>query len=174
MVVDTVTMLRRLWNGDEVTYHGPVGDFPRLQLRELPTTPPPRVVLAGIGEQSLRLAGEHFDGVLLPAFTTPEAVARTAARVRRTATTCGRGPNAVRVYATVLTAADPTPEVRKVIAGRAATYLQAPVGGERLVRINGWDLGALRRLRGHPHIARLGDTYADAVLDPSTSPRPPT
>ncbi|MFD5030876.1 TIGR03857 family LLM class F420-dependent oxidoreductase [Streptomyces sp. NPDC058405] len=166
VVVDTVTMLRRLWNGEEVTYHGPAGDFPRLQLRELPTTPPPPVVLAGIGEQSLRLAGEHFDGVLLPAFTTPQAVARIAARVRQTATACGRSPNAVRIYATVLTAADPTPEARDIIAGRAATYLQAPIGGERLVRINGWDLDALRRLRGHPHIARLGDTYADAVLDP--------
>ena len=166
MVVDTVIILRRLWNGEEVTYHGPAGDFPSLQLRELPATPPPRVVLAGIGEQSLRLAGEHFDGVLLPAFITPQAVARTAARVRQAATACGRSPNAVRIYATVLTATDPTPEARDIIAGRAATYLQAPVGGERLVLTNGWDLHALRRLRGHPHIARLGDTYADAVVDP--------
>jgi probable F420-dependent oxidoreductase len=166
LVVDTVTMLRRLWNGEEVTYHGSAGDFPSLQLRELPATPPPRVALAGIGEQSLRLAGEHFDGVLLPAFTTPQAVARTAARVRQAATAYGRDPDAVRIYATVLTAADPTPEAKAVIAGRAATYFQAPVGGERLVLTNGWDMDALRRLRGHPHIARLGDTYADAVLDP--------
>ena len=166
MVVDTVTMLRRLWNGEEVTYHGPAGDFPSLQLRELPAVPPPRLVLGGIGEQSLRLAAAHFDGVLLPAFTTPRAVERIAAQVRETAKACGRDPNAVRIYATVLTVADPTTEARDVIAGRAATYLQAPVGGERLVRVNGWDLDALRRLREHPHLARLGDTYADAVLDP--------
>ncbi|MDX8141368.1 TIGR03857 family LLM class F420-dependent oxidoreductase [Lentzea sp. BCCO 10_0061] len=167
MVVDTVTMLRRLWNGEEVSYRGPAGDFPSLRLRELPATPPPPVVLGGIGEQSLRLAGEHFDGVLLPAFTTPQAIARISDQVRRTARACGRNPDAVRVYATVLTAADPTPEARAVLAGRAATYLQAPVGGERLVRINGWDLEALWRLREHPNISRLGDTYADAVLDPA-------
>jgi 5,10-methylenetetrahydromethanopterin reductase len=166
VVVDTVTILRRLWNGEEVSYRGPVGNFTSLQLRQLPVTAPPPVVLAGVGEQSLRLAGQYFDGVLLPAFITPHAVERAAADVRRAATNHGRDPDAVRVHATVLTAADPPAAAREIIAGRMATYLQAPIGGERIVRINGWDPDALRRLRDHPHIARLGDSYADAVLDP--------
>ena len=103
-LIDSADILRRLCNGDKVSYDGPAGRFPAMRLSDLPDAPPPPLVLAAIGPKTLALAGAHFDGVLLHPFLTPEAVARSAATVRAAAEKAGRDPASVRVYATVVTA----------------------------------------------------------------------
>jgi 5,10-methylenetetrahydromethanopterin reductase len=122
--------------------------------------------MAALGPRSLRLAGQHFDGVILPAFLTPRAVERMTGTVRDAAAAAHRDPRDVRVYATVLTVASPTPDDLDVLAGRAVTYLQPPVHGERLLHLNGWDPAPLARLRAHPLIAGLGGTLADQTYSP--------
>ncbi|MGW8953967.1 hypothetical protein [Streptomyces sp. NPDC055709] len=95
--------------------------------------------------------------MILPAFLTCQAVAQMAATVRNAAVATGRDPTAPRVYATVITAADPAPEDHRILAGRAVSYLQPAPHGERIARLNGWDAAPLAKLRAHPMLA--DETY---------------
>jgi probable F420-dependent oxidoreductase len=153
-LVDSADILRRLCNGDKVSYDGPAGRFPAMRLADLPDAPPPPLVLAAIGPKTLALAGAHFDGVLLHPFLTPDAVARSVAAVRASATDAGRDPGSVRVYATVVTASGlPPAEEAAVVGGRAVTYFQIPGFGEQLAEVNGWDTTPLKLLRSHPQVS---------------------
>jgi 5,10-methylenetetrahydromethanopterin reductase len=153
---DLADIHRRLIRGERVTYDGPAGNFPRLRLGDLPEIAPPPLLLAAIGPKTLDLAGASFDGAILHPFLTPEAVRMSAERVRGGAESAGRDPDSVRVVATVVTAPDLTAEHElAVVGGRAVTYFQIPNFGELLAGTNGWDLGALDRLRAHPLLADL-------------------
>jgi probable F420-dependent oxidoreductase len=153
ILADSADILRRLCNGEKVSYDGPAGRFPAMRLSDLPDAPPPPLVLAAIGPKTLALAGAHFDGVLLHPFLTPDAVARSAGLVRASAEAAGRDPLSIRVYATVVTASGlPPQEEAAVVGGRAVTYFQIPGFGERLAETNGWDPGPLLRLREHPQL----------------------
>ncbi|MEU8566762.1 TIGR03857 family LLM class F420-dependent oxidoreductase [Streptomyces pathocidini] len=165
-VVDIAAILRRLWAGDTVTYRGPAGHYPRLQLAGPPQTAPAPLLMAALGPNSLRLAGQHFDGVILPAFLTPQAVARMTTAARSAAQAAGRDPAALRIYATVLTLADPTPHDRDILAGRAVGYLHPPPHGDRIAHLNGWNPAPLARLRAHPLLAGLGPALADEKYRP--------
>jgi 5,10-methylenetetrahydromethanopterin reductase len=156
ILADSADILRRLCRGDRVSYVGPAGRFPVLRLSDLPDVPPPPLVLAAIGPNTLALAGTHFDGALLHPFLTPEAVARSVAAVRGAAEKAGRDPTAVRVYATVITASGMSPEEEAaVVGGRAVTYFQIPGFGEQLAEANDWDTAPLARLRAHPQVSRV-------------------
>src|ERR1700744_6320773 len=100
-LIDSADILRRLCNGDKVSYDGPAGRFPAMRLADRADAPPPPLVLAAIGPKTPARAGAHFAGVLLHPFLTPEAVARSADVVRAGAADAGRDPASVRVYATV-------------------------------------------------------------------------
>lgn len=155
-VADTADIVRRLCRGERVSYQGPAGNFPKLRLNDIADVPPPQLILAAIGPKSLALAGRHYDGVLLHPFLTPDAVRRSATRVREAACTEGRDPAEVRVYATVMVAPDLTPsEEVAVLAARAVTYLQVPGYGESIVNANGWDTAPLERLRADPVLAGI-------------------
>ena len=166
MVIDLAALLRRLWAGQTVTYHGPAGHYPAMRLEGLPQVEPPPLLMAALGPRSLRLAGQHFDGVILPAFLTPHAVRQMTGMVRDAAAAARRDPGDVRVYATVITMTSPTPDDLGVLCGRAVSYLQPPVHGERILHLNGWDLAPLTRLRAHPLIAGLGEALADQAYSP--------
>jgi len=137
-----------------------------MRLEGLPQVEPPPLLMAALGPRSLRLAGQHFDGVILPAFLTPRAVEQMTRVVRDAAAAAHRDPGDVHVYATVITITSPTPDDLGILAGRAVTYLQPPVHGERLLHLNGWDLAPLTRLRAHPLIAGLGGALADQAYSP--------
>jgi probable F420-dependent oxidoreductase len=166
LVIDMASLLRRLWAGETVTYHGPAGHYPAMRLEALPQVVPPPLLMAALGPRSLRLAGQYFDGVILPAFLTPRAVEQMTGVVRDAAAAARRDPGDVRVYATVITITSPTADDLGILAGRAVTYLQPPVHGERLLHLNGWDLAPLTRLRAHPLIAGLGGALADKAYTP--------
>jgi probable F420-dependent oxidoreductase len=156
VLIDSADMLRRLCRGEKVSYDGPAGRFPALRLGDVPDVAPPPLVMAAIGPKSLALAGTYFDGVILHPFLTPEAVGRQAAAVRRAAEEAGRDPGSVRVYATVVTAADlPEREETEIVGSRAVTYFQIPGFGDVLAKANDWDVSALEKLRTHPLLARV-------------------
>ncbi|MEU8570616.1 TIGR03857 family LLM class F420-dependent oxidoreductase [Streptomyces pathocidini] len=161
-IIDHVAIVRRLWAGETVRYDGPAGSFPSMRMADIPDLAPPELLFAAIGPRSLRLAGAHFDGVVLHPMLTPEAVSRSAATVRDAAQKAGRDPAEVRVYASALIAPELTPQDEDaVIGGRAVTYLQAPGYGELIARANGWDPAPLQQLRTHPALAHLGRELAD-------------
>lgn len=161
---DTVGLLRRLWKGETIVDHkGPSGEY--AALRQSPNfdfdIP---VMLAALGEETMRWAGGVFDGVMLHTFFSDEALARCVAAVRSGADAADRDPSRVRVWAVLATMCD-LPEEKKLpyLVGRMATYLQAY--GDVFVKINGWDPAVLDRFREHPDIkGRL--TAVDSVNDP--------
>lgn len=156
VVRDTAGIVRRLCQGETVSYDGPAGNFPKMRLTDLPELPAPPLVLAAIGPKSLDIAGQYYDGVVLHPFLTAAAVGRCALRVRTAAAAAGRDPQSVRVYATVVVAADLTDqEETAVAAARAVTYFQIPGYGENLVDINGWSREPLAQLRADPVLAGL-------------------
>jgi len=162
-LVDSADIFRRLCRGEKVRYQGPAGDFPSLRLTDVPDQPVPPLLLAAVGPRGLELAGRHFDGVILHPFLTPEAVARSAARVREAAAAQGRAPEAVRIYATVVVASGLAPaDAAAVVAGRAVSYYQIPGFGEQLAQVNGWDPEQLAVLRAHPHLVGVRGS-ADSV-----------
>lgn len=164
ILADSADIIRRLCRGERVKYDGPAGKFPILRLGDVPDVTPPPLILAAIGPKSLALAGQHFDGVLLHPFLTAETVGRQAAAVRRAAEEAGRDPAAVRVFATVVTAADlPEREELEVVGARAVTYFQIPSFGEVLAGANQWDLSALEKLRSHPDLVGVRGAVDNAL-----------
>lgn len=142
-MIDTLSILRRLWAGETVSYSGPAGNFPELMFTDLPDKSTP-VHLAAIGPKTLALAGAHFDGVILHPFLTPHGVARQTAIVRRAAEEAGRDPAACRVIAAVVVAPDlPQAELNAAVYSRAATYFVHKVMATPIIETNEWDMSLL-------------------------------
>jgi probable F420-dependent oxidoreductase len=166
VLADGLDIVRRLWAGETVSYSGPLGDFPRLRLGDVPDVAPPPVVLTAIGPKSLQLAGKLFDGVLLHPFLTLEGQARSAEIVRNAAADAGREPASVRVYGMVVVAADCAPaDVETRVRARAVTYFNAPGLAQQLLAANGWDRAYLDELNAHPLVTALGGRAVDGELD---------
>jgi 5,10-methylenetetrahydromethanopterin reductase len=164
-LADIASILRRLWDGQTVTYDGPLGSFPQLRLPVvLPAAPPP-LLLAAIGPKTIALAGRCYDGVILHPLLTPEGVRRSAGLLRASAAAAGRDPDSVRCYATVLCAPQVSQAERQLaIEARAAGYLSVPELGDSLARINGWSEADLATYRRQPALTALGSKPADKHL----------
>lgn len=148
-LADTAQILRTLWAGGAVLgHHGPAGDFDYLQQsadfdERIP------IALVAIGDNTLRLAGQIADAVILHTYLGDEALARSVGLVRSSAEQAGRDPASVRIWSvlgTVPDGVDESTRLRRTV-GRLATYLQGY--GDVLVRANGWDPGDLDRFRTH-------------------------
>lgn len=147
MLEDTATVLRRLWAGERVSYDGPAGRWPTLQLVETITLAPPRLLLAGVGPATLSLGGRAFDGVILHPLLSADAVARSVARVRSAAESAGRDPDDLEIHATVIVAADQDPA--EIVGARALGYLLMSGLGDAVAAANGWDPDQLASVRAH-------------------------
>jgi 5,10-methylenetetrahydromethanopterin reductase len=146
-MADSADILRRLWAGETISYDGPAGNFPALQLGRDLTNPPP-MILGAIGPKTLALGGTHFDGVVLMPFLTVEGVRRSVAIVREAAARAGRPADAVEIFAAVVTVPDSLgPDVlADARDARAVSYFMHSAVGAALTEINGWDPAPLARL----------------------------
>jgi 5,10-methylenetetrahydromethanopterin reductase len=164
-LADYISIYRRLWAGESVTYEGVLGNFPMLKLTDRDEGPPPPIIFTAIGPKALAFAGEHCDGVLLHPFVAPSGVAASTKIVRDAAEKAGRDPMSVRIYHNVIVAPDlPKDEEDAVVRGRAVTYFELPTFGDLIVGINGWDPEILVKLRAHPQIAALNGKPADQAF----------
>src|SRR5690606_125340 len=165
MLGDIADILRRLWNGETVSYEGPLGDFPSLRLPVRLDLAPPPMLLAAVGPKTIALAGRCYDGVILHPFLTPEAVRRSRATLREAAEATGRDPDSVRCVATVAVAPAVTPERERIaIHARAAGYLSVPGLGDAIARANGWDEADLAAYRAQKPLTDLVGLPADKHL----------
>ncbi len=159
---DVAKILRRLWVGETVSYDGPAGCFPSIRLPELTGDAQPPLYLAAVGQKTLALAGEVFDGAILHPFLTPDAVARSVRTVREAAAKAGRDPAATRIVATVACAPDMSDEdAALAINSRAAGYLQVNGLGDSIAAANGWRAADLAAYRADPRLVALGGKTAD-------------
>ena len=166
LLIDGVRVLKQLMNGERVKYEGPLGTFPVLQINDLPEVTPPPVMLAAIGPISLDLAGANYDGVILHPFLSLDAQRNAVDIARAGAEKAGRDPNALRVVATVVAAADMSQEETDMrVRARLITYLNAPGLGLGLVKANDWDPGVIDAVNAHPLIAALGRRSANGALN---------
>jgi probable F420-dependent oxidoreductase len=162
MLADAAQVLRRLWAGEVVSYDGPLGRFPAIRVTNRYAGPPPRLGIAAMGPQTLRMAGEHYDDVILHPFLTTQAVRRSAELVRAAAADAGRDPSTVRIVATVPVASGvDSDRAAAIVTGRLITYLQAPELGDLIAAVNGWDPSVVRAVRESPMFADLGGRLAD-------------
>lgn len=155
-MADGLDILRTLWSGEKVMgYNGPMGNLPYLSSGDWMDADIP-IYFVGFGPKSLVFAGQHFDGVHLHTFITPEGLKRARAAVAEGAAKAGRDPEAIRICSVLATVLEPTREAHlKKLVGRMATYMQAPGYAEMLVDLNGWDIKVLEDFRAHPAVTSV-------------------
>jgi probable F420-dependent oxidoreductase len=88
-IEETLPLLRRLWAGEEVTYHGQGLDLEGVTLRPLPVQQPLEPWLGGMAPAALRRCGRLADG-WLPSLCTPEEAAAGKAVIDAAAAEAGR------------------------------------------------------------------------------------
>ncbi|HEV3354864.1 MAG TPA: TIGR03857 family LLM class F420-dependent oxidoreductase [Acidimicrobiales bacterium] len=162
-LADYVDILRGLWRGEQVSYAGPLGEFPQLQLEDVHDIQPPPIWFGTLGQpKGAAVAAACFDGVLLPPVFTPAATETIVARLRAECDRIGRDPSTLRIAQSVITAPDLDDlETRALAHARAVTYLDAPGYGEMLVQLNGWDPAVLARLRDHDQFNDMSTAVSD-------------
>ncbi|MCK9248880.1 MAG: TIGR03857 family LLM class F420-dependent oxidoreductase [Solirubrobacteraceae bacterium] len=168
-IVDYVSILRRLWAGETVTYDGPAGTYRGIKLGDVYEGPAPQVFYGSFGlPKAAEAVARAFDGVILPPMMTPEATAGSVGRLREACERADRDPASLRIVQCVVTAPDlDEAEARSLAHARAVTYLQAPEYGNSLRRVNGWDAAPVARLReavATATRAREGDELVDTAF----------
>lgn len=164
-MADYIDIVRSLWNGEHVTYSGPVGTFEDMSFAETYHGPNPPIWFAGYAQpKGARLIAERCDGVLLVPMMTPEAVHEAVQRIKAECERIDRDPASVRIAALVVTAPDMDDfETRAIAHGRAVTYLQYKGYGEMLCQVNHWDPKILDEIRNHERFQGLSQV-ADRVF----------
>lgn len=164
---DAAGLYRRLWRGDTVIGHdGPAGRYPVLRLDPTYDEDIP-IALTAIGANTLRLAGEIADAVVLHTFFTDDTTARAVRTIRGAAEAAGRDPAAIRIWSVLAVVDDTQGETARLhkLVGRLGTYLQGY--GDVLVRVNEWDRRVLDEFRAHPAVTGAGGAL-DARADTAT------
>lgn len=100
---ESITLIRRLWQGEKVTYIGRAFRLTNVALSVRPPRPIP-IYLAGRGPRMLQLAGEMCDGYLARAVESPTSCRRLIGVVRRAAEAGGRSEDTVDAAAYLLCA----------------------------------------------------------------------
>lgn len=162
-IADYVDILRRLWQGETVSYDGCAGSYPDMKMADPPQAPPPPIVYGAFGgPKAMELVARHFDGVMFMPFLTVGAVAEALRRLHEAAERAGRDPASIWTCHTVVTAPDMTEDdVLALVHARALTYLQMPGYGDALLARNGWDRADLDVVRRHPLFSGMRTEAAD-------------
>jgi alkanesulfonate monooxygenase SsuD/methylene tetrahydromethanopterin reductase-like flavin-dependent oxidoreductase (luciferase family) len=145
---DYVTVLRRLFSGEEVTYDGPAIQLDHVKLAQ--PTPGVPVYLAALGPQMLHLAGEIADGVCLN-WATPEQIAWSNERFSEGVESANRKRSDVTMSMYIRVCIDDdVAEARKAFGIQVLGYGLARPGVDRSLSYRG-------------HFGRMG--FDDLFLD---------
>jgi 5,10-methylenetetrahydromethanopterin reductase len=160
---DYVSIIRRLWRGERITYDGPAGRYREIFLSDPPQCEPPPIWYAILGgERAARVAARIADGVLITDMVTPEGVSKAVAAITNERERCGLdGP--FRVAACTVS----TPEFDQVqtlaqTSARLLTYVVGiPQAARALAAVNGWDPAVMAGFKDHPTFAAQHAKTAD-------------
>jgi probable F420-dependent oxidoreductase len=89
IIDEAIPVLRQLWAGETVSYHGAAGDFDDVTVAPLPVQEPLELWLGGNAPAALERCGRLSDG-WLPALCTPEEAAAGRVVIDDAATRAGR------------------------------------------------------------------------------------
>ncbi len=162
-LVDHADIIRRLWQGETITYEGPAGRYEKLRMSDRPPIAPEIWFLSSGGPRASRIAANPvFDGHVLPDMLTPTATRKSVEWTRQECERTGRDPTTLRICQCVITAPDcDEQETRALVHARMALSLPYAGIGERLFDVNEWNPGVLAKLRSH--MASLAGGDKDAV-----------
>jgi probable F420-dependent oxidoreductase len=169
---DSIRILRALWNGESVTYSGPVGELKQVSLGLKLDVPPP-ILMAVMGDKTSYWAGQHCDGVIYNSLWSPQAIEHSTRLVRKGAADAGRDPNRVRCWTILITACElPEEEMLTFVVRRMNTYLAFPGMYHAICEANGWDPAVLDQVRavqaeidGRAAKGLLGDEHMSRRAD---------
>ena len=166
-LIDLAQIIRDLWDGKTVHYDGSAGRYENLTLVDLPDCPRPQIVFFHLGAKAASkiAANTVFDAVALANMTTPDVVARSIAATRAEAERIGRDPDSLYFVAPVTTAPDLDEERTLIeVAVRVVVYLQLPVLGPTMAKLNGWEGPAADEIRNLPIFKRAGAGTLDQTV----------
>ena len=81
-LADVISICRRLWAGETVSYDGTLGRFAALKLNDRHGGVPAPIFITAIGPKALEFGGTYCDGVVLHPFVTPYGVENSVKIVR--------------------------------------------------------------------------------------------
>lgn len=149
---DYAEIFRRLWKGEWVDYHGPVGSFNGLHLADRYDGPPPEIysVMLG-GPKACKVAASPlFDGVYLQPFMTAEAVDNSVTWIREECERIGRDFSTMHIVAPMVSAPELSDDqARAYMHARMVTYIGQPGMLEVYRKLNGWDIARADAVRNH-------------------------
>ncbi|MEE4193850.1 MAG: LLM class flavin-dependent oxidoreductase [Anaerolineae bacterium] len=151
---ETVTTVRRLLQGEEVTFHGKQVNLDKVQMTIIPEVQPP-LYIGGMRPKTLGLAGRIADGAIIPAYSSPAYVRWVREQI---------GNDNVRLV--VYTAAFVHPDgelARRVMRQRLANWL--PWGD---IQLEALELVEDARLRLQKYGKHVVDHIPDGWLDDMT------
>jgi len=135
LIDEVLPVLRRLWAGEAVSYHGTAGDFDDVTLAPLPAQQPLEVWLGGMTPAALERCGRLADG-WLPALCTPDEAAGGREAIEAAATDAGRAIDPEHFGVSLGYAHEPLDErAAEAVARRARGHAAAevvPVGLDAL------------------------------------------
>jgi probable F420-dependent oxidoreductase len=119
MMDEMLPLLRRLWAGETVSYHGPAGDLDDVTLAPLPAQQPLEFWTGGMVPAALERCGRLADG-WLPSSCAPDEAARARVVIDEAAAAAGRTISPEHFGVSIAFAAHPlSPEmIRRVAATR--------------------------------------------------------
>lgn len=162
-LIDLADIIKRLWRGETIQRDGPAGNYRGLRLADPLDGPVPDIIFFHLGgpQASKVAANPVFDSVGLCNITTADAMRRSIEMTKQECARIGRDPSTLKFIAPVTTACELSEtETLIMVAVRIAVYLQLPLLGDALVKLNRWDERVVNEIRNHPLFQNQGVSTA--------------
>lgn len=117
---EAVEVIRAVLSGERVSFDGRFYQVKNFRLAIPPPPEPVRIVLAALGDEALRLAGEIADGVLMN-WIGPETVPHAVAQIEAGAKRAGRTLDGFEIAAFIRTCVTDAPEAARQALARDIT-----------------------------------------------------
>ncbi len=152
-LIDYCVILKKLWRGETVNYHGPAGTMENFRLDDIPEGPSPEIVFWHMGGPVASRVAAHpvFDGSGLVECLTAEAVGKSVNWTKEECRKTGRDPETLQFIAGVVTGPDVSEyELLRQVGARLLIFCQGIFLGEYFCERNNWDIKVVERMRSHP------------------------
>ncbi|MEY9909595.1 alkanesulfonate monooxygenase SsuD/methylene tetrahydromethanopterin reductase-like flavin-dependent oxidoreductase (luciferase family) [Catenulispora sp. MAP12-49] len=133
-LVETVTILRRMWTQDAFDFEGPFTTLAGTRNAPKPVQPAgPPLLIGGWGDRTLRVVAEHADiwNIPGPPHNSVESLAERSRALDRHCAAVGRDPSEVVRSVQVIVAEDGAAEARETIAELVRVGFRHVVVGSR-------------------------------------------
>jgi probable F420-dependent oxidoreductase len=161
-LVEQAELCLRLWRGEKVSCQWSPETRAEFWQDDPLEVSPPQIwffTIAGGPKAARAAANPIFDGVVLTAFLSPDAVSAAVDRLRTECERIGRDPATLRICHCLPGAPELDDlQTRALCHGRLVTYLEWRGYGEPIAKANGWDLEVLDRLRDHKSLKSLSSS----------------